>query len=315
MEIFDDLSKIVKNDNTTLTIGTFDGVHLGHRKILETVKQKALLHGGRSLIITFNPHPKTVVSSNYDIKILTGLDEKLQLFEQLDVENVLIINFSKEFSRLSSEDFFKQYIIDQVGLREIVIGHDHHFGRNRTGNEKTLLELSKSYAFNVTAVEAFEINGEGVSSTKIRNALQRGDVKTANMYLGRPYSFKGVVVKGDKRGRALGFPTANIKPDNHQKLLPYLGIYAVEAKVRNSKFLGLLSVGKRPTFYQSGDVVPEVYIYDFDEDIYDEEITVSLIERIRGEEKYSSAEELVVQMNKDKEAGLEIFNRRYTSAD
>jgi len=309
MEVFSDLTQIKRDENTVLTIGTFDGIHLGHREIIEQVKRKASGYGGRSFLVTFNPHPRKVVSNSGSLKILTTLDEKKEILEKSGIENLFVINFTKEFSQLSAEKFVTEYLVNGIGLREIIIGYDHHFGKGRSGSIETLYELGKENNFNVERVNEITVNGDKVSSTAIRNALADGNVKHANRLLGRYYSFSGIVVHGDKRGRTLGFPTANIKLDDDDKLLPGIGIYVVEFFVKGEKHYGLLSVGRRPTFYNAGNIVPEVYIYDFDQDIYDEFVSVNVIQRLRGEEKFSSVENLVAQMNKDKQTGLEVIKK------
>jgi len=308
MKVFKSLTEVEKNQETVLTLGTFDGIHLGHKKIIEGVVEKASQTGGRSFIITFDPHPRTIVSKS-GVKLLNTLSEKLEIINGLGIENVLVINFTKEFSQLESETFIKNYIVDKVGLREIVIGYDHHFGKGRGGDERTLRELGVRYGFGVTKVDAVFVEGISVSSTKIRNALINGEVQLASSYLGNYYSFSGTVIRGDGRGRTLGFPTANIRLGDENKLLPAIGIYAVEVLIGHKKYYALLSIGRRPTFYIDGNVTTEIYILDFDSDIYGSEVTVNMIERIRGEEKFSTAEQLIVQMQKDKEAGLEIFSK------
>jgi riboflavin kinase/FMN adenylyltransferase len=312
MEIFEDLSKVTYDKNTVVTLGTFDGIHAGHKKIIEEVVARSSFYGGRNFLITFDPHPRSIVSKDYKIQILSTLEEKLKLLEAIGIQNVLVIKFTKEFSQLSANEFFLKYVLKGIGIREIVIGHDHHFGKGRGGDENKLRELGKANDFKVTPVDAVSIDSMIVSSTKIRNLLTAGDVKTANLFLGRFYSFSGRVVEGDKRGRELGFPTANIEPDNLDKLLPAIGIYAVEFFINNEekKYTGVMSMGKRPTFYDEGKLTTEVYIFDFDKDIYGAKVTVKVVDRIRGEEKFSSAEELVIQMNKDVAAGMEILRRK-----
>lgn len=312
MEIFDDLSKVTYDKNTVITLGTFDGIHVGHKKIIERVVAKSSFYGGRSFLITFDPHPRSIVSEDHKIQILSTLEEKLLLLKSLGIQNVLVIRFTKEFSQLSANEFFRNYVLNGIGVREIVIGHDHHFGKGRDGDEDKLIELGKANDFKVSAVEAVKIDSAIVSSTKIRNLLIAGAVRTANLFLDRHYSFSGKVVTGDKRGKALGFPTANIELDNPAKLIPAIGIYAVEFFVKNDnkKYTGVMSIGKRPTFYNEGKITTEVFIFDFDKIIYDEKITVNVIERIRGEEKFSSVEELVTQMKKDVKAGIEILSRQ-----
>lgn len=309
MQVFSNLSLIKKDKNTVLTIGTFDGIHLGHQKIIEKVKKKASLNRARSLVVTFNPHPKKILSKAGNIKILSTLKEKITTLENLGIENLFVIEFTKEFSQIPAENFFTDYIIKGTGIKEIIIGYDHHFGKGRNGGFETLMEMGQGHNFSVDRVGEVEFGGDIISSTKIRSALAGGEIGIVNSYLGRYYTFGGTVVRGDRRGRLLGFPTANIKLDEEDKLLPALGIYMVEFIVSNNNYYGLLSIGRRPTFYNSGDIVPEVYVYDFDKEIYDEYVTVNVIERLRGEEKFSSAEELIEQMNKDKELGLEILSK------
>lgn len=310
MQVYDNLSDIPRDENTVITLGTFDGVHIGHKKILDRVKDEAAKIGGRSFLITFDPHPKNVVSGS-GIKILTTTGEKKDILEKYGLDNLFIIKFTKEFSQLTSEEFFKKYIIDGIGIKEIVIGYDHHFGRGRGGDEQTLREMGKEFNFKVSALDEvkFEESGITVSSTKVRRALSNGDIKLATSLLGRYYSFGGTVVEGDKRGRLLGFPTANIKLEDEAKLLPEIGIYAVEFFVDGKKHSGVMSIGKRPTFYDSGKVTTEVYVFDFNKDIYGKYVTVNVVERIRGEEKFSSAEELIAQMKKDAETGQEILEK------
>ena len=307
MNIFHDISDINKDENTFITLGTFDGIHLGHQKIIDRLISKTRSANGRSFLITFHPHPRNVISQNTDFKILSTPAEKAAVLEKLGIMNLLVIQFTKEFSQQTAEEFFKNYIIDKIGIKEIIIGYDHHFGKGRGGDESTLREMGGQYGFGVETVDAFRLDGEIVSSTKIRKALSDGDIKKANAFLDRRYEFSGLVVEGDKRGRELGFPTANIKRDNEHKLLPALGIYLVEFFVKDEKHYGLLSIGKRPTFYNSGIIVPEVYIYDFDEEIYGEKVKVTILNRLRGEEKFSSADDLVAQMQIDKKNGIEII--------
>ena len=308
MQVFDRIKDLTKNKNTVLTLGTFDGIHPGHLKIIDKLVDCSKEKGYRNVVITFHPHPRTVLSSSNDVKMLTTQEERRNLLEKHGVENFLTINFTKEFSSLTAEEFIYDYLINGIGLSEIVLGHDHHFGKGRSGNVELLKKIGVKENFSVTTVDAFYINDEVVSSTKIRNALSEGDLKKANRLLGRNYSFSGTVVGGDKRGRELGYPTANIKLSSQEKLLPAIGIYAVRVILENEKHIGLLSIGNRPTFYNAGELVTEVYIYDFNREIYGEFVIIELVERLRGEEKFNSAEELINQMNKDKENGLKIFN-------
>jgi riboflavin kinase / FMN adenylyltransferase len=308
MQVFNSIKDLTKNKNTVLTLGTFDGIHPGHLKIIDKLVDSSKEKGYRNVVITFHPHPRTVLSPGGEVKMLTTQEERKYLLEKHGVENFLTINFTKEFASLTAEEFIYEYLINGIGLSEIVLGHDHHFGKGRTGNVELLKKIGAKENFSVTTVDAFYINDVVVSSTKIRNALNDGDLKKANILLGRNYSFSGTVIGGDKRGRELGYPTANIKLSAQEKLLPAIGIYAVRVLLENEYHFGLLSIGKRPTFYNEGDLVTEVYLYNFNRKIYGEIVTIELVERLRGEEKFNSAEELINQMNKDKENGLKIFN-------
>lgn len=307
MVLVRNISEIKKDENTVITLGTFDGFHLGHRQIIRNVIEKTQNYKGRNFLITFNPHPRKIVSSNNHVKILSTLSEKIEILKDLGIENLFVINFTREFSQQSPEHFVTKYLVEGIGVREIVIGYDHHFGKGRGGDISLLSTLGEKYDFKVTAVQGFEVEGETVSSTKIRNALTAGDVLKANKMLGRYYSFTGLVVKGDGRGRQLGYPTANIKIEDDDKLVPAIGIYLVKCNVEGENLYGLLSIGSRPTFTSNGEVIPEVYMYDFDKEIYNKLLSVSVIERIRGEEKFKSAEELIKQMNKDRETGLTLI--------
>ncbi|MBE0539434.1 MAG: bifunctional riboflavin kinase/FAD synthetase [Ignavibacterium sp.] len=308
MQVFNSIKDLNKNKNTVLTLGTFDGIHPGHLKIIDKLVDCSKEKGCRNVVITFHPHPRTVLSSGNDVKMLTTQEERKDLLEKHGVDNFLTINFTKEFASLTAEQFIYDYLINRIGVSEIVLGYDHHFGKGRRGNVDLLKIIGAKENFIVTTVDAFYINDEIVSSTKIRNALINGELKKANRLLGRNYSFSGTVIGGDKRGRELGYPTANIKLSSQEKLLPAIGIYAVRVFLNNEKHIGLLSIGKRPTFYNEGEIVTEVYIYNFDREIYDEVVTLELVERLRGEEKFNSADDLISQMNKDKENGLKIFN-------
>lgn len=308
MKIFTDLSQTTNEKNTFITIGTFDGVHLGHQKIIERIVSKAAEENGRSFLITFDPHPRKIVPGDFNVKLLTTTEEKLVILEKLGVQNVFLVNFTKEFSQLSADEFIQRYIINGTGVKEIIIGSDHHFGKDRTGDLKKLTELRKQFNFNLSMVEEVKINELVVSSTKIRNALAEGNLYLANSFIGRYYSISGQVINGDKRGRQLGYPTANLQIFE-DKLLPALGIYFCEVIIANKKYFGLLSIGRRPTFYSEGEIIPEVYIFNFDKDIYGKTITLNLIERIRSEIKFDTADDLIQQMDKDKKTGLEILER------
>ena len=309
MKIIKDLEEIQRDKRSVITLGTFDGLHLGHQEIVSEVLRKCREIDGRSFLLTFEPHPRKVIPGRNDVKLLSTLEEKIIILEKLGLENLFVINFTMEFSKQTPEDFVKKYLIDGIGLSEIVIGYDHHFGKGRDGNFELLQEIGKKNNFKVTLIPEHTVDGETISSTKIRNALLEGDVVKAGKMLGRNYSFKGKIVRGDRRGRKLGFPTANISVNDEDKLIPAKGIYVAECIVQKEKHYGLLSLGSRPTFHKDGDVIPEFYIFDFDRDIYDEIIKVELIEKIRDEEKFNSVDDLIIQMEKDEEEGRIILSK------
>ncbi|MDH3267297.1 MAG: bifunctional riboflavin kinase/FAD synthetase [Ignavibacteria bacterium] len=310
MKIIKDLAEIRWDQNTVITLGTFDGLHLGHQQIVDTVVQKSRQSAGRSFLITFEPHPRKIIPGRNDVKILSTLEEKVVILEELGMESLFVINFTTEFSRQSPEEFVEKYLVKGIGLREVVIGYDHHFGKERDGNFELLQRLGNKHNFSVTLIPEYSVNGETVSSTKIRIALLAGDVLKAGKMLGRNYSFKGTIVHGDGRGRQLGFPTANLAVDNEDKLIPAKGIYAAECVVENEKHFGLLSLGSRPTFHKDGEIIPEFYIFDFDKDIYDEVMQVNMVEKIRDEEKFNSVDELITRMKKDEEIGRKILSKQ-----
>ncbi|MDP1994198.1 MAG: bifunctional riboflavin kinase/FAD synthetase [Ignavibacteria bacterium] len=290
-----------KNVNTIITIGTFDGVHLGHQEIFNVLINKSKNNGCRSFVITFEPHPRMVIQPNSDLKLLTTFQEKVEILEKMGIDNLLVIPFTKEFSQLTSEDFFRKYILEGIGVKRMVIGYDHHFGKGRDGDEQKIRELGALNNFEVQKTEAVTINEIVVSSSKIRNALSEGEVKTAAQMLGRNYSFSGLVVVGDKRGRELGFPTANIQLENESKLIPKNGVYAVKVFLEERIFNGVMNIGLRPTFKDTKIVLSEVHILDFNEDIYGKQIRVEFIDRIRDEKKFDSKEELIKQIEIDKQ--------------
>lgn len=308
IKIFRKLSDVTFDKNSVLTLGTFDGIHLGHQQIISAVVEKSKQYNMRNFVLTFDPHPRKVLSKDDKVYLLSSIDEKIEIFDKLGVENLFIIEFTKEFSQQSAEEFIKKYLVECVGLSEIIIGYDHHFGKGRGGNADTLSAIGTENNFSTTIIPSYKLDDSIISSTKIRNALNEGNVVLASKMLGRYYSFSGKVVGGEKRGRKLGYPTANIKPDAEEKLLPLIGIYAVKVSLNNSVYNGLLSIGRRPTFYDDGEIVSEVYIYDFDKQIYGEIIKVEMVERLRGEEKFNSTDELISQMNKDRENGIKILN-------
>jgi len=306
MQIYRSIDEFEKVEDSVLTIGTFDGVHAGHKDIISRLKNYAEKNNLRDVVVTFEPHPRTVVS-DFNIKLLSTLDEKIEFLDSSGINNLLILNFTKEFAMQSSEDFIKNIVCDKIGAKHIIIGHDHKFGKDRGGNEDQLRKLGLANGFSVEIVEPVSKNENIVSSTLIRNALLNGEVKLATELLGRNYCFRGRVVKGVARGTILGFPTANIEVENKRKLIPQNGVYIVECRIKNNKIFGVMNVGIRPTFADTKSVIIEVHLIEFNREIYGEEIRVSLLKRLRNEKKFESKEELIYQIERDKRKAIQYI--------
>jgi len=308
MNIYKSVEDIEKNKDTVLTIGTFDGIHKGHQVLFEKLKQYSSQNNLRNVVVTFYPHPRTVVS-DYKIKLLTTLDEKSEQLAKIGIDNLVVINFSKEFSEQTSEEFITNIICNKIGVKHIIIGHDHRFGKDRNGNDNELIELGKANNFTVECVEPIKFEADTISSTKVRDALLNGDVGKANSYLGRNYCFHGTVVKGVSRGTILGFPTANIEVENKNKLIPKNGVYIVKTLVDDEIVYGVMNVGLRPTFADTLDVVIEAHLFEFNKDVYGKTIKVELLKRIRDEIKFSNKEELIYQIGKDKKEAIQFVGK------
>jgi riboflavin kinase/FMN adenylyltransferase len=302
MKLARHIQEIPYKKNSIITVGTFDGVHLAHQKIIREVVALAKKTNGRSVVVTFEPHPREVVAHvDTKIQLLTTLQEREELCRQMGVEWFVAIHFDKEFADQSFRDFYVKYLIEGIGVRLVVEGYDHHWGRNREGTIESLMQLGKEFAFDVINIEPFTYNGYPVNSSIIRDELNRGMVDDAAILLGRPYTLRGSVVAGDRRGRLLGYPTANLEIDSPKKLIPENGIYFVKVNVGVETYFGMASIGVRPTFQTTGKRTIEVYILDFDKDIYGYDLTINFLQRIRDELKFDSAEQLIQQMHKDKE--------------
>ncbi len=292
-----------------VTIGTFDGVHLGHREVIAELKRIAQETGGESVIFTFFPHPRMVVTPNEDtIRLLTTQEEKCILLEELLLDHLVIYPFTREFASLSYTEFVKNILVDQMHICKLVTGYDHKFGHDRQGDFQALKILGELHGFEVEQLDPLLVENVAVSSTKIRQALETGDIQKASHYLGYPYLLKGKVVEGRRLGRKIGFPTANILPDDQHKLIPTGVLYAVLVNVGGGQYKGMLNVGTRPTVNTNVDHRSiEVHILDFSADIYQSDISVSFVERIRNEVKFGSLDQLKEQLVLDKTRTLSIF--------
>jgi len=305
MQVYRDFSDLKRNDSTVISIGTFDGVHCAHRQILDKVLELSKANSSRSFIVTFHPHPQEVLKNKTpEIKLLTTTEEKLNLLGEIGIENVLVINFTEEFSKTQARDFYKNIIYSRIGVQDMVVGFDHMFGRNREGDFNTLTELGSEFKFRVHRVGEIDVDGIKVSSTNIRHFLADGIVEKANRLLGHKYGFEGLVVIGDKNGRNLGFPTANVEPTALNKLIPGDGVYCLKVTIGKDVFYGMMNIGFRPTLTEGIKKVMEINIFDFDKDIYGEKIYINFLTRLRSEMKFASKEELIEQLNKDKEQSL-----------
>jgi riboflavin kinase/FMN adenylyltransferase len=291
---------------TILTLGTFDGVHFGHKKILEKVTQNTKNEKYESLVLTFFPHPRMVLQEDSDIKMLNTIDEKIALLDQIGIQNLVIHPFDESFSRLTAEEFVKNILVDKFHIHKIIIGHDHRFGRNRTANIDDLKRFGDQYDFEVEEISAQEIKEVSVSSTKIRHALDEGNIILANDYLGYNYSLTGIVSKGRQLGRTIGFPTANLKIEENFKLIPKKGVYIVKSLIDSKTVLGMMNIGFNPTVEGKNQTI-EINYFDFDKDLYDQKITVSILKRIRDEEKFDSVAHLKAQLEKDRNTALAYF--------
>ncbi len=301
MKILRDLDNSNYDKHSVVTVGTFDGVHKGHRVVIDKLHDLKEKFGCRSVVVTFDPHPQLILKNrNTEIKLLSTTDEKLEVFHELGVDVVYILKFTEEFSITSAEEFLKKYLVDGIGLEHLVLGFDHSFGKNREGNFETLNALTGKYDFDLYKVE--ELRGESkINSTSIRNLLMSGDLEGAREILGDDYSFEGTVISGDRRGNTIGFPTANLKVSDSHKLVPKNGVYFVKVIVEDLEYSGMMNIGTRPTVATGSEIFIEVNIFEFNKDIYGKKIKVVLKKYIRDEKKFNSLDDLVNQLKKDKE--------------
>ncbi|TDE31363.1 bifunctional riboflavin kinase/FAD synthetase [Flavobacterium ranwuense] len=308
MNIFHSINDFSSTKKTILTLGTFDGVHIGHKKILKKITQNTENEKYESLVLTFFPHPRMVLQEHSDIKLLNTIDEKIDLLEKIGIENLVIHPFDEAFSRLTAEEFVSTILVDRFHIQKIIIGHDHRFGRNRTANIDDLIAYGKEYGFEVEQISVQEINDISVSSTKIRNALLEGDMALANGYLGYDYFLTGSIVKGKQLGRTIGFPTANLKIEENYKLIPQNGVYIVKSIIDGQTVFGMMNIGFNPTVDGQKQTI-EIHYFDFNTDLYNQKISVSILQRIRSEQKFESVDLLKEQLEKDKKTALAYLNK------
>jgi riboflavin kinase/FMN adenylyltransferase len=306
LKIFHSINEFHSDKKTILTLGTFDGVHIGHAAILKKLTQNTADGKFESAVLTFFPHPRMVLQGKSDLKLLNTINEKIDLLEKIGIENLIIHPFDANFSQLSAEEFVKTVLVDQLHIQKIIIGYDHRFGKNRTANIDNLTAFGLKYGFEVEQISAQEINDISISSTKIRTALEDGEINLANEYLGYSYFLSGTVVKGKQLGRTIGFPTANIELEEEYKLVPKNGVYIVAAEIDGKSVYGMMNIGFNPTVQGKKRTI-EVHFFDFDLDIYDRHIRVAILQRIRSEEKFESVEFLKIQLGKDKDFSIQYI--------
>ncbi len=309
LKIYHHLSEFKKLDNAVATIGTFDGVHYGHRKIISRLVEKARSTNGASVILTFFPHPRLIIDpENQDLKMINTIAEKAAILKELGVDHLIITPFTRDFSNLSPDEYINDVLVGTIGIKHIIVGYDHHFGKDRKGCMTDLIAAGKVQGFDVEEIPEQDIQDVAVSSTQIRKALLSGDVALAATYLGYNFSIRGRVIKGDKIGRTIGFPTANIFVEESYKLIPSDGIYAVTVDLVEGTFKGMAYIGQRPTINGMTRNI-EVNIFDFNQEIYGQDITMTFMEFLRHDVKFTGLEALKIQLQQDKEDTLAYFSK------
>lgn len=308
MKTFTSISSFYTKEKTFVTIGTFDGVHFGHQKILEKLVSEAKNAGKKSVLLTFFPHPRMVLQKDAKIELINTITERGKLLEKTGLDYLIIHPFSKEFSRTTALEFVRDTLVNKLNISKLIIGYDHHFGKNREGNIAQLTEYSHLYDFTVEEIPAQDIDSVSVSSTKIRRALHNGNLKTANNYLGYQFMLTGTVVNGKKLGGTIGYPTANIEVQETYKLIPKTGVYVIKSSIENSTIFGMMNIGSRPTVNGNNQTI-EVHFFDFNKDLYDKNLTIQLLYFLRDEHKFDSVEKLVLQLKKDEQTARNFIDK------
>lgn len=308
MNVFRDLKSLSKFKNAVITVGTFDGVHIGHQKILAKLNAKAKELDGESVLITFHPHPRFVINpDDKSLKLINTLDEKIKILTKYNIDNLVIVPFTKDFSNISADEYIIDFLVKYFSPKCIAIGYDHHFGKDRKGDINLLKKLQNQFQYKILKIEKEELEEITISSTKIRAALKDGNIESANNLMNHEYIIEGFVTKGKQLGRTIGFPTANILIEHDYKLVPKNGVYAVKIIIKDNEYLGMLNIGIKPTFEENNKTI-EVNIFDFEENIYGEKICIKFVSFLREETKFESIEELKNQLKKDKISTLKIIN-------
>ena len=307
MQIHKGLEHFERLPKAIVTTGTFDGVHLGHQKLLKILSNRASLINSETVVVTFFPHPRNVLFPDHELKLINTIDENISLFKRYNVDHLVLQNFDINFSRITSLEYIRDFLCKKIGLKELVVGYNHQFGRNREGSKENLEEYSDLYDFTIHEVQPYYFKETAISSTKIRNGILNGDFELVNQYLGYDFKLSGTVIRGKGLGKSTGFPTANILVENKNKIIPRNGVYAVNINYNNTLYKGMLNIGVQPTFNQKKLSI-EVHIFDFSKDIYDQFLTIEFIKRIRNEKKFDSIDLLKDQLFMDKIAALNILD-------
>lgn len=309
MRVYRSIDEIPAIKDPVVTLGTYDGVHLGHQEIISFLKKSAAEIGGETVLFTLHPHPRMVLHpDDHGMKLIQSIDERIRKLEQFGIDHLILFPFTPEFSRISATEFVRDILVNRINVSMMTIGYNHHFGRNREGNLALLKELGIVYDFQVEEIPAFQTNDVNISSTKIRKAIQEGDIQTASTYLGENFAFKGNVIKGDQIGTKIGFPTANLQPQSPHQIIPANGVYAVKVKHNEQELSGMMNIGHRPTVSDSVEKRLEVHLFDFDQDIYGTQISVEFIQRIRDERTFESLEALTKQLENDQATCLRLLS-------
>ncbi len=298
-------TEISLKNPTAITIGTFDGVHIGHQKIIERLVDAAKQRNLESTILTFFPHPRMVLQQNVDLKLINTIAERIEILKNSGIDNLIVYPFSKEFSRLHAQEYIEKILKGKLNAKRVIIGYDHHFGKNRTADIEDLKKFGEKYDFEVEEISKQDIDDVSVSSTKIRKALKNGNIEKANRYLGKPFMLTGEVVKGRQLGKKLGYPTANLFIEEKYKLIPKQGVYIVKSKIEEKEYFGMMNIGTNPTVGGMEQTI-ETFFFDLDADLYGKTLQIHLLKRIRDEKKFANTTELITAMKED-----EIFTKKY----
>ena len=308
MRIFDNLKSYSSEKESILTIGTFDGVHIGHNKILKRLIQDSKKNNLSSLVMTFFPHPRMILNKSHEIKMIDTIDEKINLLEKTGLDNLIIHPFDNNFSKIRAKEFVEEILIKKLKIKEIIIGYDHKFGKDREASVEDLKKFGKDYMFTVKEIPAQEIDSIAISSTKIRNAILNGEIEKCNKFLGRNFILTGKVVYGEGLGKKIDFPTANIEIKETYKIIPKNGVYLVKTKINSNTYFGMMNIGIRPTVGGTNKSL-EIHFFNFKDNIYGKNVSIEIIKKIRDEEKFSSIDQLKIQLKKDEQFCLKLINK------